>query len=628
MNIDFQQVRARVGGLKGVITRLGDAPEHDHKWKSFSKCPFCGEKNCAGVFTKGEAEFFKCQHVKCNTGGRVVTEVGYINLRLGLSEEKPEHGPSPAYRHLLELAGCWQEPAAPAAPGADCADEDEELIQQCIEVIRSEQNASVSILQRRLRLGYTRAARIMDELEKRSMVGPSNGADPRKILIAVSSGADRYADEHAALENLPSSDGFPAAAPGGSDGLPATPSPEINVGVYDTGSGDPAPPRSPATPAVKTAAGEFISDGADLSQSPPSAGPVPPPVAVAPGPQFESEPAAPLPSPVPLAAGLASLRAFYARLTPTDSELRPHLDGQPVPDPLPSALVKKLEFKAVTLRERRALTPETCAALGFRANPRANEDLLRALREEFEWEELVASGLWLEADKKKKQDRRPNTQYCGKGQVGRKPEKERRDDKDKTQWGWCEPVLIPYFDALGQLVRLRPHKGGATSGTAAGSERIYVPRDPASKLPERYHTVVICEGEYKACVIWQEAGAGARLNYDDKRGAVGVCALPGISFARNYNYRSELDDWLRAVECRKVIVAFDDEDKSGKPLRQRLDAVKYARYLACDLAKKLHVTGLFLQLPKEWRNAKGKADWDGAAVQLLGKAGSAAPNVK
>ena len=97
-----------------------------------------------------------------------------------------------------------------------------------------------------------------------------------------------------------------------------------------------------------------------------------------------------------------------------------------------------------------------------------------------------------------------------------------------------------------------------------------------------------------------------------------MCALPGISFARNYNYRSELDDWLRAVECRKVIVAFDDEDKSGKPLRQRLDAVKYARYLACDLAKKLHVTGLFLQLPKEWRNAKGKADWDGALAMLAG----------
>ena len=62
-------------------------------------------------------------------------------------------------------------------------DEDEEIIQQCIEVIRSEQKASVSLLQRRLRLGYGRAARIMDELENRGLVGPSNGAEPREILI-------------------------------------------------------------------------------------------------------------------------------------------------------------------------------------------------------------------------------------------------------------------------------------------------------------------------------------------------------------------------------------------------------------------------------------------------------------
>jgi S-DNA-T family DNA segregation ATPase FtsK/SpoIIIE len=62
-------------------------------------------------------------------------------------------------------------------------DEDEELIQQCIEVIRSEQKASVSLLQRRLRLGYTRAARIMDELENRGIVGSSKGAEPRDILI-------------------------------------------------------------------------------------------------------------------------------------------------------------------------------------------------------------------------------------------------------------------------------------------------------------------------------------------------------------------------------------------------------------------------------------------------------------
>jgi len=70
-------------------------------------------------------------------------------------------------------------------------DEDEEIIQQCIEVIRSEQKASVSLLQRRLRLGYGRAARIMDELENRGIVGESNGAEPREILIDLDgNGAD------------------------------------------------------------------------------------------------------------------------------------------------------------------------------------------------------------------------------------------------------------------------------------------------------------------------------------------------------------------------------------------------------------------------------------------------------
>jgi DNA segregation ATPase FtsK/SpoIIIE, S-DNA-T family len=70
-------------------------------------------------------------------------------------------------------------------------DEDEDLIQQCIEVIRSEQKASVSLMQRRLRLGYTRAARIMDELENRGIVGPSKGAEPRDILIDLDgTGAD------------------------------------------------------------------------------------------------------------------------------------------------------------------------------------------------------------------------------------------------------------------------------------------------------------------------------------------------------------------------------------------------------------------------------------------------------
>ncbi len=81
-----------------------------------------------------------------------------------------------------------QQLSKPALAGSAASGEDEDLIQQCIEVIRSEQKASVSKLQRRLRLGYTRAARIMDELEDRGIVGPAQGHEPREILIDLDGG--------------------------------------------------------------------------------------------------------------------------------------------------------------------------------------------------------------------------------------------------------------------------------------------------------------------------------------------------------------------------------------------------------------------------------------------------------
>lgn len=62
-------------------------------------------------------------------------------------------------------------------------DADEEIINKCIDVIRNEKKASVSLLQRRLKLGYGRASRMMDALEERGIVGPSKGAEPRDILL-------------------------------------------------------------------------------------------------------------------------------------------------------------------------------------------------------------------------------------------------------------------------------------------------------------------------------------------------------------------------------------------------------------------------------------------------------------
>jgi S-DNA-T family DNA segregation ATPase FtsK/SpoIIIE len=91
----------------------------------------------------------------------------------------------PSYE--MEIHQQLSKPSAGIGEESGC-DEDEDLIQQCIEVIRSEQKASVSLMQRRLRLGYTRAARIMDELENRGIVGPSKGAEPRDILIDLDGG--------------------------------------------------------------------------------------------------------------------------------------------------------------------------------------------------------------------------------------------------------------------------------------------------------------------------------------------------------------------------------------------------------------------------------------------------------
>lgn len=61
---------------------------------------------------------------------------------------------------------------------------DEDLIEQAIEVVVAAGQASTSNLQRRLRLGYARAARIMDELEEKGIIGPYEGAKPRKVLMS------------------------------------------------------------------------------------------------------------------------------------------------------------------------------------------------------------------------------------------------------------------------------------------------------------------------------------------------------------------------------------------------------------------------------------------------------------
>lgn len=69
------------------------------------------------------------------------------------------------------------------ASAGDEADGDD-MLMAAIDVVVECQAASTTLLQRKLRLGYARAARIMDELEQRGIVGPSEGSKPRKVLIS------------------------------------------------------------------------------------------------------------------------------------------------------------------------------------------------------------------------------------------------------------------------------------------------------------------------------------------------------------------------------------------------------------------------------------------------------------
>lgn len=62
-------------------------------------------------------------------------------------------------------------------------EQEDELFSQAVAFICQEQKCSISLLQRRFKIGYNRAARIVDEMDKRGMIGPQEGSKPRKVYL-------------------------------------------------------------------------------------------------------------------------------------------------------------------------------------------------------------------------------------------------------------------------------------------------------------------------------------------------------------------------------------------------------------------------------------------------------------
>jgi len=93
-----------------------------------------------------------------------------------------DQGVEPEYKEeILEMAQKAEQSGTSVSSGGDAVDD---LFEEAVEICVSSGKASASLLQRRLSIGYARAARILDELEAKGVIGPQNGSQPREVLVS------------------------------------------------------------------------------------------------------------------------------------------------------------------------------------------------------------------------------------------------------------------------------------------------------------------------------------------------------------------------------------------------------------------------------------------------------------
>ena len=110
----------------------------------------------------------------------VAAVVGFIKEHSGTAEYSEE------IIHEIEQHAAEKEKQGKGVGGSapeEVGEEFDELLPAAIEVVVETGMASVSMLQRRLKLGYSRAARLVDQMEEKGVVGPFEGSKPRQVLI-------------------------------------------------------------------------------------------------------------------------------------------------------------------------------------------------------------------------------------------------------------------------------------------------------------------------------------------------------------------------------------------------------------------------------------------------------------
>jgi S-DNA-T family DNA segregation ATPase FtsK/SpoIIIE len=109
------------------------------------------------------------------------------------SAEREPRGPVEVNTDLVQQP-LWEEYKALQKGAAE--NKDDELLEKAVEVVRGQGKASVSLLQRRLRIGYSRAARLIDQMEQQGIIGADEGGRGRPVLVTQADDeADLLAEE-------------------------------------------------------------------------------------------------------------------------------------------------------------------------------------------------------------------------------------------------------------------------------------------------------------------------------------------------------------------------------------------------------------------------------------------------
>jgi len=156
--------------------------------------------------------------VASKTDSRTVLDMNGAENLLGLGDMlftptgRPEpyriHGAFVSEEETAKVVEFWKLRAVPGAPpplateprvaepseageGGETDDFDDALIQQAARLVVTHQQGSTSLLQRRLKVGYSRAGRLMDQLEEMGVVGPFQGSKARDVLVD-----ERWLEDH------------------------------------------------------------------------------------------------------------------------------------------------------------------------------------------------------------------------------------------------------------------------------------------------------------------------------------------------------------------------------------------------------------------------------------------------